>query len=171
MDINVDHPEIVQVTARGGYSRYYTFNFLTVGGEAALQLPLSGLQVVAGLEVFSVKRKPPPDVQIAEGIYSEWNQVVPINVGALYGIRVSRLEPYFGADLVVAPYYNDGDKQYFALGARARGGLDVMIVPHFGVNANVAVGAWSGSKWEDLEGTLGNVGPLPQVSLGLFVGI
>jgi hypothetical protein len=73
--------------------------------------------------------------------------------------------------LVVAPYYTgDGGKRYFAVGGRARAGLDVMIVPHFGANVNVAIGAWSGSKWEDLEDTLGNVGPLPQVSGGLFVG-
>src|SRR5690349_16284980 len=134
MDVNVDHPAIVQVTARGGYSKYYAFNFITTGGEIAVGLPLSHLQVVAGAEVFWVKRLPPPEYQIDSGVYSEWQQVFPVNLGAIWGFPISRLEPYVGADLVAAPYY-EGE---LALGGRLRGGLDVMIVDHFGVNVNAA---------------------------------
>ncbi|MEZ4235629.1 MAG: hypothetical protein R3F59_05605 [Myxococcota bacterium] len=170
MDMNVDHPAIVQVTGRFGYSRYYTYGFLTGGAEAAVKLPLGGLQAVAGVEVYSVNRRPPPDVALELGIYSEWQQVVPVNLGVLYGFQISRLEPYVGADLVMAPVLKDDDGQHFAFGGRARAGLDVMIVPHLGVNANLAAGAWSGGEWDQIDETLGNGGPVVQLSGGVFVG-
>lgn len=166
----VDHPHVVQVTVRGGYCRYYSFGFVTGGGEVAVNT-VGPLQVVAGVELFAVKRIPPPEYQLQSSVYSEWNNVVPMNLGALLAFPVGRLQPYVGADAVVAPYYKDGPTQHFALGGRLRGGLDVMVVDrYFGVNANLALGVWHGDRWTELQDGLHNTGPLPQISLGAFVG-
>ena len=157
-----DH--FAQITVRGGYSRYYSFGFLTAGGELSLEV-VDELQVVVGAEVYSVRRKLPPEVALRTGIYAEWAQVLPINIGAVYDIPLGRVQPYVGADIIFAKIYETS----FAAGGRLRGGLDVMIVPNFGVNANLALGAWSGKRWPELEPGIGATGVLPQVSLGTLV--
>ena len=46
-----------------------------------------------------------------------------------------------------------------------------MVNPHFGLNANVALGTWSGSKWSNVEVGIKPFGLLPQLSAGALVAL
>ena len=44
-----------------------------------------------------------------------------------------------------------------------------MVTPQFGLNLNLAVGVWSGSRWGEVQEGIGNSGVLPQLSLGTVI--
>lgn len=163
-----EYEDIVHVTVRGGISPYYSLNFATVGVEGAFRVA-GQFHVVAGAEVYVVKRTPPPAIQLATGDYYVWEQIVPISAGGVYEFLTGPVQPYGGADLIVASYYNDSTGSYLSFGARLRGGVDFMVNPHFGLNANVALGTWSGSKWSNVEVGIKPFGLLPQLSAGALV--
>lgn len=156
---------ILEITARGGYSNYYTFDFVTAGAEAALRLG-GGVQLVAGMEMYAVQRLLPREVQAREGVCCQWDAIYPFNAGLLYEFGSGELRPYIGADAIVVQYYRDEVGRDIAGGARARVGLDYMVSNHFGLNVNVAAGAWTGQNWPYIERGLGQTGFLPQVSAG-----
>ncbi len=160
-----ERPPRFRIAARGGYSRYYSFDFITGGIEASARVS-PHLDLVAGLEMYAVNRVLPPDLQIQEGVYSEWNVIFPANVGALFRIDVGNLQPYLGADLILVQYYRDDIGGDWAGGARARVGLDYMVIDNFGLNLNVAAGAWTGQNWGLIEEGVGQTGFLPQISAG-----
>lgn len=153
-----------QVSLRGGYCRYYSFGFLTVGGEAAVRV-VGNLHVLAGVEVFAVRRVNPSEIALATGVYSYWDQVVPLNLGVMYEFIDGPVQPYAGLDAIAGSYYQGN----FAIGGRVRGGVDVMVIEHLGLNLNVAVGAWSGSEWGKVETGTGTFGLLPQISAGTVI--
>lgn len=156
-----------QLTLRGGYAKYYAFDFITGGLEGAVRVA-DNLHVVAGLDTYSVNRDLPPDVALVEGQLTKWNTIFPINVGALYKFQiVDILEPYAGADVILSQYVGGA----WAFGARARGGLDVMIIDHFGLNADVAIGGWSGQRWEELQPGLKSAGLVPRISGGIVLAL
>ncbi|HHO52376.1 MAG TPA: hypothetical protein ENK18_16270 [Deltaproteobacteria bacterium] len=156
-----------QLTLRGGYAKYYAFDFITGGAEAAVRV-LDNLHVVAGLETYSVNRDLPPDVALIEGQLTKWNTIFPINAGALYKFQiVDIVEPYAGADLILSQYTDTA----WAVGARARGGLDVMFIDNLGANVNLALGGWSGQRWEELQPGLKSAGLLPQISGGIVLAL
>jgi hypothetical protein len=156
-----------QVSVRAGYCRYYSFGFITGGAEVAVRT-VSNLHVLAGVEVYTTRQVNSPEVALDTGVYAEWNQVVPVNVGAMYEFSQGMVQPYAGADLIVASYYRS-DKSYYAVGARARGGIDLMFIEHIGLNLNVALGAWGGSQWDTVETGTGSFGLLPQISAGTVI--
>lgn len=164
----VEYDDVFHVTVRGGISPYYSLNFATVGVEGAFRVA-GPLHVIAGAEMYVVKRTPPPNVQLETGQYYTWEQIIPLNAGALYEFGKGPVQPYVGADLLVATYYNDDTRSYLAMGARLRGGVDWMLLPHLGLNANLALGTWSGSKWESVEVGIRPFGLLPQLSAGALV--
>jgi hypothetical protein len=163
---DIDH--VVQLTARGGYSRYYSFNFLTGGGEVAVAAA-KGFHLLAGVEMYAVQRTLPPDVASAVGIFREWNFIFPLNVGGLYKFPIGRVQPYVGADTIFVQYYKDEVGADWAVGGRVRAGADMMVHPNFGFNLNVAAGVWSGQNWGLIEANVGQTGFLPQVSAGTVV--
>ena len=148
---------------RGGYSKYFSFGFITFGGEAAI--PAGPVHLVAGIEVYAVNRQVPEDLWAEVGKISEWNTIFPVNFGVVYKIGDGMAQPYVGADVIAVNYFESS----FAAGARARGGLDIMVTPQFGLNLNLAVGMWSGSRWGEVQEGIGNSGVLPQVSLGTVI--
>lgn len=156
-----------QVTLRGGYANYYAFDFVTGGAEVAVRT-IDQLHVIAGLDTYSVNRELPPELKLETGQTNQWNTILPINVGALYRFQiVDIVEPYVGADVIMSQYLGSA----WAVGARARGGVDVMIIDHIGVNANFALGGWGGSRWEELQPGLRSAGLLPQVSGGVVFAL
>ncbi|MBX2799453.1 MAG: hypothetical protein KTR31_17390 [Myxococcales bacterium] len=160
-----------QLTLRGGYAKFYAFNFGTAGLEAAVRT-VAGLHVVAGAELYAVNVVLPPDQQLETGDFSRWNTLLPFNVGAVYKLDIGpMLRPYGGADLIFAQYYRSVDAADWAAGARLRLGADVMLHKHIGLNANVSVGGWSGQRWDDLKAGLPNGGWLPQISAGVVAAL
>ncbi len=160
--------KVLQVTARGGYSRYYSFNFITAGGELAVPL-IAGLHALAGVEAYSVNRVLPQDQQVVTGYYSKWDTIFPVNTGAMYKFNAGIAQPYVGADVIFVQYYKDAIGSDWAAGGRLRGGVDIMVVKNFGFNLNVAVGGWTGKNWSLIEAGLGQAGVLPQVSGGTVI--
>lgn len=155
----------LQFTGRGGFSKYYGFNFVTGGGEFGVAAA-GGLHVVGGFEVFAVRRILPPDIAAETRIYAEWNMIYPANVGLIYKFPVGIAQPYIGADTIFVQYYKDEVGSDWAGGARARAGVDLMFVRNFGFNVNVAAGGWYGQNWPLIEQGTGAGGFLPQVSGG-----
>ncbi len=157
-----------QITARGGYSKYYSFDFATAGGEVAVRI-YEGLRVVGGLEMYAVNRQLSEQEQIETGLASEWNFIYPLNTGLLYEVKFGRWEPYAGLDMIFVQYYRDEIGADWAGGARFRGGADVMLIERFGVNINLAAGFWTGANWIYIEEGLKESGFLPQISGGAVV--
>jgi hypothetical protein len=160
--------QLFQLTVRGGYSKYYRFNFATFGGEVAFGVT-SGLFLVAGMEMYAVQRVLPPELQIETGIYSQWNYIFPGNLGAVYKLPLGIVQPYVGADTIFVQYYRDEIGADWAVGARFRTGADFMVHPNFGFNVNLAAGAWSGQNWSLIEQGVGRTGFLPQISAGSLI--
>ena len=82
-DNGESYDSTAQLTLRGGYAKYYGLGFVAVGGEAAVPV-YSGLNLVAGVQVWAVQRALPTDVAATAGAISEWNTIFPINFGVLY---------------------------------------------------------------------------------------
>jgi hypothetical protein len=160
--------QMFQLTVRGGYSKYYRFNFATFGGEVAFGVT-EGLFLVAGMEMYAVQRVLPPELQLETGIYSQWNYIFPGNLGAVYKLPLGIVQPYVGADTIFVQYYKDEIGADWAIGARFRTGADFMVHRNFGFNVNLAAGAWSGQNWSLIEQGVGRAGFLPQVSAGTLV--
>ncbi len=158
-------PGVFGLTFRGGYSKYYGFNFLTFGGEGAI--PAGPVHVVVGLEVYAVNRQVPEDLWANIGKVSEWNTIFPFNVGVVYKLDdlSGSVVPYFGGDIITVNYYESS----WAAGVRARAGVDLMVSSQFGFNVNLSAGMWSGSRWGEVEPDIGNSGVLPQISAGTVV--
>ncbi|MEQ1572404.1 MAG: hypothetical protein ABMA64_42680 [Myxococcota bacterium] len=158
----------VGLAARGGLNRFGSWNMLTAGVEAQGYVT-PALRVVVGKEVFTVRRVLPPELQLDSGVYSEWESIWPWSAGALYGFDLGRADPYAGVDLVAARYLKDRDGSEWSLGGRLRGGVDLELVPHLAYNANLAIGLWSGERWDVIEAGLPNTGLVAQISTGLAV--
>lgn len=151
------------VTARGGYSRFQTFDFVTYGGE--LSIPVArAVMVNLGAEGYSVQREVPVELQEAEGRpATEWNTILPISAGIVYKSPRARVQPYVGADFTFTPYTEDFK---VALGGRARGGVDFLVVDNFGFNLNLAAGVMYGSEFDRLDASLEDFGLVPSASAG-----
>ena len=164
-----DIANTMQITARGGYAKYFTFDFATVGAEIAV--PVAGnFHLMAGLEGYAVNRVLPLELQQQTGIISEWNTIFPVNLGGMYKFTPPGIaQPYVGGDIIFVQYYKDEIGADWAGGARLRGGCDFMIIDNFGLNLNVAIGAWTGQNWSLIEEGVGQTGVLPQVSAGTVV--
>jgi len=156
---------VVQITGRGGVTKYYKFNFISGGGEIGVAA-FKGLHLIAGMEVYGVKRILPPEVQIQTGIYSQWNYIFPMNAGLIYKFPIGKAQPYVGADAIFVQYYKDELGADWAGGGRFRTGIDLMVIPNFGFNLNASVGAWTGANWGIIEQGVGTAGILPEVSAG-----
>lgn len=154
----------IQITARGGYSRYYQLGFITYGAELALPIAGTGLHVIGGVEAYSVNRTLPAELQEQVGRATAWDTIIPFNAGLVYKIGTGPVVPYVGADAIVTRYLQDPNA--FSVGGRGRLGLDVMITRAFGINANVGLGAWHGTRWGAVDTGMQNTGFLPQASAG-----
>ncbi|MCB9674135.1 MAG: hypothetical protein H6737_03410 [Alphaproteobacteria bacterium] len=173
-NLDLAAPKTMQFTVRGGYSRYYTFNFITAGLELGVPIVKKAgpgaVMAMAGLESYSVQRELPPAAQIPGQPIYQWNTIYPMNVGLMYKINTGTLvAPYIGADGIFVQYYKDDVGADWAGGARVRGGADFMFTKNFGLNANLAVGGWTGKNWTLVEPTVGNSGLLPQVNAGTVI--
>lgn len=166
-----DSPTAFTLALRGGYSPYYSLGFVTYGAEGQIAVGESGVHVLGGFQGWSVQREIPEEFQRLAGATQEWNTMFPINAGVIYKASVAdgRVKPYGGADLVFARYYAGEEGSglgSIAVGARARGGADIMIVRNFGLTADIAIGGWGGGDWVIIEEGVKNAGLLPQFSAG-----
>ncbi len=163
-------PNTMQFTLRAGYSRYFSFNFITAGAEVGVPFGKSGVMALAGFESYSVQRELPPAAQTPGAPILEWNTIFPMNIGLVYRIKTGTIvTPYVGADGIFVQYYKDEVGADWAGGARVRGGADFMFSDNFGLNANIAVGGWTGKNWTLIEPTVGNAGLLPQFNAGTVI--
>lgn len=163
-----DTEQFVQVTGRGGFCKYYTFDFITAGAEAAIRVS-GNVHLLAGMEAYAVNRVLPPEVALERGVLTEWNTIFPLNAGVVYKVPVGIAEPYVGADAIFVQYYRDAVGSDWAGGARLRAGVDLMFVPNFGLNVNLAAGGWSGQNWELIELGVRSSGFIPQISAGTVI--
>lgn len=164
---NDDKPS-VRLALRGGYSRYYSLDFVTYGAELTVPVGGSGLGFIAGFEAYSTHRQIPSELWEELGRIAEWNTIFPMNAGLVYRIGSGPVTPYLGGDVVGAQYYIDQqNKSYFSVGGRGRLGADIRLADHVYLNLNVGVGAWQGAAWPVIEPGLGSTGLLPQLSGGL----
>jgi len=159
----------LQVTARGGYSRYFGLNFITYGGEVSLGIGKSPVHIILGMEAYSVNRRLPPELQQQLGRPSAWDTIFPFNAGALYKIdRGGKVIPFFGGDMILGQYYVDPatSASSWAFGLRGRVGADFMLTDLFGIQLNGALGYWHGKNWQIIDQGIQNTGVLPQISTG-----
>ncbi len=160
--------KVAQLTARGGFSKYYAFDFVTAGAEAAVRIS-GNIHLLAGFEAYAVNRVLPPEVAIERGVLTEWNTIFPLNTGIVYKAPIGIVSPYIGGDVIFVQYYRDAIGGDWAGGARLRAGLDLMFAPNVGLNLNLAAGGWSGQNWELIEQGVRSNGFLPQISGGAVV--
>jgi hypothetical protein len=181
------------ITTRGGYTHYGLFNFGTIGAEIGIRA-VAGLSIVAGIDLHIVNRALPPEEAEARGKAVETNFIFPLNAGLLYRFKAGRVQPYIGADAIFShlrteciDLSNDGCvtfadpstrgtvtqgvdyvlKQHWAVGGRGRLGLDVMLSPNIGFNADVALGYWQSNDWPNVDPRQPTSGFLPHVGAGL----
>ena len=152
------------LAARVGFSGFQKLGFLTYGAELAFH-PVSSVAIVAGAEAYSVKRNIPAALQEVGGATSEWNTILPINLGALYQLGKANTHPYLGADLVMIPSYVK-EAGGMAIGGRARAGVDFLLSDRMGINVNGALGLWSGKNFSLVASGVANAGLAPQISGG-----
>jgi hypothetical protein len=169
MDSNLDS-EVVNITLRGGLSKYYSFLFFTGGAEVGVPVGSLPIDVIVGVEIYAVQRNLPPEVQVVTGQLWEWNTIYPMNLGAVYRLDTGGVaRPYVGMDFIMAQYYRDEIGADWAGGARARGGVDLFVSPNFGLNVNLAAGGWLGKNWPYIEPGVLASGVLPQLSGGTVI--
>lgn len=163
-------PDTLSVAVRGGYSNYYSFHFVTAGGEIAVPIT-SGLAAMAGLETYAVQRQLPPDLATSTGKISEWNTIFPLNIGLGYTVGTGRVQPRFGADIIAANYYRDEVGSDWAVGGRARADLDLYVTSNFGFQVHSAFGLWQGKNFPLIEQGVAASGFLPQVGAGTILAL
>jgi hypothetical protein len=173
--------------------RFGGFHFGTVGAELGVRAA-AGLFIVAGIDLHIVQRGLPPDEAALVGKATETNFIYPVNAGLLYRFKAGRVQPYIGADVIFShirtecitlagdgcAVYSDPTtrgtvtqgvdyvlKQHWTVGGRGRLGLDIMLSPHIGFNADVALGYWRSSDWPNLDLRQPAGGFLPHVAGGL----
>ncbi len=156
------HDPRVGITARAGYSRYQAWNFVSYGAEVAI--PVSDtIFVQIGLAGYSVNRDVPTELQAEIGSEKIWNTIVPFNLGFIYQGSKSNIRPYGGLDITLTPYTRTFK---VALGARARVGVDFMIVETFGINVNTGLVVWYGSDFDLIEEGVSEFGFIPSINAG-----
>ncbi|MEO0604945.1 MAG: hypothetical protein AAF211_26170 [Myxococcota bacterium] len=159
----------VQVIGRLGGSKYYAYNFLTVGGEVAVRAT-DGLHFMVGVGAYNVNLELTPAEQVEFGRLRYWDQIFPVHFGFLYKFRGNEdVRPYAGLEIILAQYFVDDVGADWAGGPRLRGGVDWMLHENFGVNADLALGGWLGQNWEFIDPRLRPVGLLPQLTVGPLV--
>ena len=161
------------ILVRGGYARYGTLDFVTYGVE--LEIPVSSRFVVlAGVEGASTNRNYTDEERqaIAEAAgqtpeqIQDWNAILPIDLGLVYKVPTSAIQPYVGADFLAVVYTANGD---FAFGGRVRGGCDFMVSDNFGFNLDLGVGVLAGDKFDLIQAGLADVGLYPEISGGTIL--
>lgn len=167
-------PAVATITARLGRSTFQTLDFVTYGIEVSVSVN-DQLRFVGGIEPHSTKRDIPP-LLLQEGEPStQWNTIVPVNAGLQYSFGESMWRPYLGADVLMIPGYVtevegvtlEGGRT--ATGARARGGLDVILADGFALNLNVSYGRWNGKDFDAVQRDLADTGTVPQGSIGTVI--
>ncbi len=158
------------VAARGGYARYGSLDFVTYGAE--LDIPVaSRVLLLLGVEGASTNRNYTDEeravIASSAGILPEqvqdWNAILPINVGVVYKVPTTAIQPYIGLDGLAVAYTATPD---FAFGARLRGGCDFMVSENFGFNLDVGLGVLSGEQFDLIQAGLADTGFYPEVSGG-----
>ena len=158
------------VAARGGYARYGSLDFVTYGAE--LDIPVSARVVLLlGVEGASTNRNYTDEeravIANAAGILPEqvqdWNAILPINVGIVYKVPTTRIQPYIGVDGLAVAYTAAPD---FAFGGRLRGGCDFMVSDNFGFNIDAGLGVLSGDQFDLIQAGLADTGFYPEISGG-----
>ncbi len=152
------------IAGRMGFTKFQALNFFTYGFEGSYQIQ-DTLAVVAGLEAHSTRRLLDP-TKVPEGEPAiEWNTILPFNLGLLYRPTMGSWRPYGGAGMQFIPGYVKSAGG-MAIGLRARGGLDYIITDYLGLNVNLALGMWTGKKFDQVQDGLKKAGFVPQFSGG-----
>ncbi len=156
------HDPRVGITARAGYSRYQAWNFVSYGAEVSIPVAQT-IYVQIGLAGYSVNREVPVELQEEYGDDNIWNTIVPFNFGIIYQGSKQKVRPYGGVDLTLTPYTRTFK---VAIGARARLGVDFMLVETFGINVNTGLGVWYGSDFDVIEAGVSEFGFIPSINAG-----
>lgn len=155
------------MAGRLGYARFQSLGFVTYGFEGAYQVQ-DTLAVVAGLEAFSTRRLLDPEAVPVGQPAVEWNTILPFNIGALYKPANNKLRPYVGGGIQFIPGYVK-TVGGVAMGFRARGGVDYVVTDNIGLNANLALGMWTGKEFQKVQEGLKSAGVVPQFSAGTVI--
>lgn len=152
---------------RLGASKYQDLSFITYGFEVAF-MPSDQVAIVGGLEAYSAKRDIPEALLDPGQPSTQWNTILPVNVGAQYRLGSEGIRPYIGGDLIFIPGYVK-DASSVATGLRARGGVDFIVTDGFGINLNVSAGIWNGEDFAAVQQDLTTNGLVPQLSGGTIL--
>jgi hypothetical protein len=154
----------IEVTGTTGYARFQSMNFITFGAEAAYEV-MPNIAVVGGLEAHTTKRSLPQD-QVPAGEPAEvWNNLMAINLGAVYRLSDETLRPYVGAGIQMLPSYVEAGGGV-AFGFRALAGADYQITDKLSARAGLGTGLWAGSQWYKIPGLM-NTGFVVSLNTGL----
>ena len=152
------------VAARLGFSKFQSLNFLTYGGEAAF-MATKNLAIVGGIEAYSSKRAVPKVLADGQEGVTQWNTILPFNLGFQYKLGANKVKPFLGADVVFIPGYVQ-EAGGLALGARARLGVDFQVASSVSLSLNGSTGYWSGQHFNAVAQGMKNSGIVPQISVG-----
>lgn len=152
------------VAGRLGFAKFQTLNFFTYGLEGAYQIQ-DVLAVVAGIEPHSTRRLLDPATVDEDELAVEWNTILPFNIGAMYKPTFDSWRPYAGGGLQFIPGYVKSTGG-MAIGLRVRGGVEYLINDFIALNANLALGMWTGKEFDKVQEGLKKAGFVPQFSVG-----
>ena len=152
------------VAGRVGLSRFQSLNFVTYGAEVSIEVA-DNIALAGGIEAYASRREIPPALLEAGDPTTQWDTILPFNLGAQYRLGADMVRPYVGADLVFIPGYVQ-EAGGMAVGFRARLGLDLMVADNAGLNINGSAGYWSGSEFETVARDMTSSGGVPQLSAG-----
>ncbi len=158
------------VAARVAYSRYGDLNFIDYGVEAGIPVA-SRVLILVGVEGASTNRGYSEEERAAIAAYAgvepeqvqDWNAILPLNLGVVYKVPTSRVQPYIGADALAVMYTSAPD---FAFGGRLRTGVDFLVAENFGFNLDLGLGVLAGDEFEAIQTGLPNIGFYPEIGGG-----
>ncbi|MCB9663765.1 MAG: hypothetical protein H6732_06615 [Alphaproteobacteria bacterium] len=166
-------PRRVVIQAQGGWANYGIFQFAVAGLDLQVRVA-GGVHVTAGFDALFVSRCTDTAPELGEtdnpacgdGLTTRTDTLFEPRVGFVYRWPLGRAQPYVGVDGFLVPI-RSGTTGGLGGGAHVRGGVDIFLVPGFGVGVDVGLGVLYGSAWPQVDARLGVIGFHPRIGAGV----
>ena len=159
-----DDEPTTSVAGRVGVSAFQSLNFVTYGLEVGF-MAADNVMVVGGVEGYASRREIPPALLEVGDPTTQWDTIIPFNVGVQYRMGTEMTRPYVGADGIFIPGYVQAAGG-MATGLRARVGVDLLVADNIALNLNGSAGFWSGKDFDKVARDMETSGLVPQLSAG-----
>lgn len=159
-----DDEPTTSVAGRVGVSAFQSLNFVTYGLEVGF-MAADNVMVVGGVEGYASRREIPPALLEVGDPTTQWDTIIPFNVGVQYRMGSEMTRPYVGADGIFIPGYVQAAGG-MATGLRARVGVDLLVADNIALNLNGSAGFWSGKDFDKVARDMETSGLVPQLSAG-----